>query len=103
MHSVSSMFDSPDAAVQFIAAGNDMLMICAHWTDTERVRVLARAMLDGRRTGMIDNRILDRVHDRIDAMLASTAQNEVRALCDDEFGRHTLSGPLFSDQTVEVV
>lgn len=103
MHSVSTMFDSPDAAIQFMAAGNDILMICAHWTDTERVRALARAVLDGRRAGTIDNRILDRAHDRIDAMLATTAQNEVRALSHDIFRRHALSGTLFSDQTVEVI
>ena len=103
MHSVVTMFDSPDAAVQFMAAGNDMLMICAHWTDTERVGALARATLDGRRTRVIDSRILDRAQDRIDAMLATTAQNEVRALSDDVFRRHALSGTLFSDQTVEVI
>jgi beta-N-acetylhexosaminidase len=103
MQSVRTMFDGPDAAVRFMAAGNDMLMICAHWTDTERVRAMARAILDGRRDGLIDKRILDRAHGRIDAMLATTAQNEVRALSDDVFRRHALSGTLFSDQTVEVV
>jgi beta-N-acetylhexosaminidase len=102
MHAVSTLFDSPDAAVQFMAAGNDMLMICAHWTNTERVRALARALLDGRRAGA-ENRILDRAHERIDVMLAATAQNEVRALSDDVFRRHALPGTLFSDDTVEVV
>ena len=103
MHAVSTMFDSPDAAVRFMAAGNDMLMICAHWTDTERVRVLARAILDARRAGAIDGRILDRAHERIDAMLAATAQNQVRALSEEVFRRHALPGTLFSDDTVEVV
>ena len=103
MHSVSIMFEVRDAAVEFMAAGNDMLMICAHWTDTERVRALARAILDCRRAGMIDSRILDRAHDRINAMLANTVQNEVRALSDDVFRRHALPGTLFSDDTVEVV
>jgi beta-N-acetylhexosaminidase len=103
MRSVSTMFESPDAALQFIAAGNDMLMICAHWTDIERVRKLARAILDGRRTGVIDGRLLDLSHDRIDAMLATTAQNEVSALSDDVLRRHALLGTLFSDETVEVV
>jgi beta-N-acetylhexosaminidase len=97
------MFDSRDAAVQFMAAGNDMLMICAHWTDTERVRVLARAILDARRAGVIDGRILDRAHERIDMMLAATAQNEVHALSNDIFRRHALPGTLFSDDTVEVI
>jgi beta-N-acetylhexosaminidase len=103
MHAVSTMFDSPDAAVQFMAAGNDILMICAHWTDTERARVLARAILNARRAGLIDGRILDRAHERIDVMLAATPQNEVRALSNDVFRCHSLSGTLFSDRTAEVI
>jgi beta-N-acetylhexosaminidase len=59
MRSVSTMFESPDAALRFIAAGNDVRMICAHWTDVERARKLERAMLDGRRSGAIDGRLLD--------------------------------------------
>lgn len=103
MRSVSSMFESPDAAVRFMAAGNDMLMICAHWTDTERSRNFARSILNARQTGAIDRRILDRSHARIDAMLASTPQNPVRALPNDVFHGHALSGMLFTDETVEVV
>jgi hypothetical protein len=48
-------------------------------------------------------RILDRAYERIDVMLAATAQNEVRALPNDVFRRHALPGALFSDDTVEVV
>jgi beta-N-acetylhexosaminidase len=103
MHAVSAVFERPDAAVQFMAAGNDMLMICAHWTDTERARGLARAIIDGRRTGALDGRTLDRSHQRIDAMLSGTAQNDVRALSDDVFSRHAGAGMLFSKETVEVV
>jgi hypothetical protein len=64
---------------------------------------LARAIHDGRSSGAIDGRILDRARDRIDAMLAVTVQNEVRALSDDVFRRHVLPGALFSDGTVEVI
>jgi beta-N-acetylhexosaminidase len=103
MRSVSTIFEEPDAALQFMTAGNDMMMICAHWTDTERARTLARAIHDGRSSGAIDGRILDRARDRIDAMLAATVQNEVRALSDDVFRRHVLPGVLFSDGTVEVI
>jgi beta-N-acetylhexosaminidase len=86
-----------------MTAGNEMLMICAHCTDTERVGALARALLDGQRGGAIESRILDRACERIDVMLAATAQNEVHALSDDVFRRHALPGTLFSDGTVEVV
>jgi beta-N-acetylhexosaminidase len=103
MNAVSAMFESADAAVQFIAAGNDMLMICAHWTDTERARFLARAIIDGRRNGSLDRRTLDRAHERISSMLEQTQQNGVRELSDEVFRRNAEAGPLYSNPTVEVI
>jgi beta-N-acetylhexosaminidase len=102
MHAVSAMFENPDAAVQFMAAGNDMLMICAHWTDTERARFLARAIIDARRSGSLDGRLLDRAQQRIHTMLDQTQQNSVRELPDGIFLRHAKAGPLYSEPTVEV-
>ncbi len=103
MRAVSSMFENADTAVRFMSAGNDMLMICPHWTDTERARTLARSIIDGRRTGALDHRLLARAHERIDIMLAATPQNDVHPLSDDVFRRHAQIGPLFSGETVEVV
>jgi beta-N-acetylhexosaminidase len=103
MHAVSTMFESADAAVQFISAGNDMLMICAHWTDTERARFLAQTMIDGRRNGTLEPRLLDRAQERIDTMLKQTKQNIVRELPGDLLRHNAKAGPLFSDPTVEVV
>ena len=37
-------FDDADAAPRFLEAGNDILMICAHFTDTDRIIALAEAM-----------------------------------------------------------
>jgi beta-N-acetylhexosaminidase len=103
MRAVSSMFEDRDAAVRFLLAGNDMLMICAHWTDTERARVLARAILEARRSGELDCQTLERSHERIDTMLNHTAQHAVRKLPDDTFRRNAAAGPLFSSETVEVI
>jgi beta-N-acetylhexosaminidase len=103
MRAVSSMFEAGDAAVKFLKAGNDMLMICAHWTDTERARAFARAILDARRDGALDGHTLERSRERIEAMLDRTAQHTVRPLPDDAFSRHAGSGPLFSSATVEVI
>lgn len=103
MHAVSTMFENADAAVQFISAGNDMLMICAHWTDTERARFLAQALIDSRRNGTLERRLLDRAQERIDTMLKQTKQNVVRELPVDLLRHHAKAGPLFSDPTVEVV
>jgi beta-N-acetylhexosaminidase len=103
MGAVSNMFDDAEAGVRFMAAGNDMLMICAHWTDTERARSLARAITDGRRSGALDRRLLDQAHERIASMLATTPQNEVRALSGEVFQRHAKAGTLFSEETAEVI
>jgi beta-N-acetylhexosaminidase len=103
MRAVSALFENADAAAEFISAGNDMLMICAHWTDTERARLLARAIVDGRKNGSLNRRILDSAHERIDTMLGQTRQNSVRALPDEVFRRNAEIGPLFSSPTVEVI
>jgi beta-N-acetylhexosaminidase len=97
------MFENADAAVQFMSAGNDMLMICAHWTDTERARFLARAIIDARRNGSLDRRLLDRAQERIHTMLGQTQQNSVRELPDGILLRHAKAGPLYSDPTAEVI
>jgi beta-N-acetylhexosaminidase len=103
MRAVSGLFDNPDAACQFMAAGNDMMMICAHWADTERARPLAQRIVDARRTGELDARVLDRSCERISKMLAQTAQNDVRRLSSDDFDRHSRAGALFSEETAEVI
>jgi beta-N-acetylhexosaminidase len=103
MRAVSALFDSGETAAQFMAAGNDMLMICAHWADTERARTLAEGILAGRRSGTLDARLLDRARERVDALLQTTAQNSVQPLSEDTFRAHAAAGPLFSDVTVEVV
>jgi beta-N-acetylhexosaminidase len=77
MHAVSSLFEGRDAAERFLSAGNDMLMICAHWTDTERARALARSILDAWLSGTLDRQSLERSHERIDIMLNQTAQHAV--------------------------
>ena len=90
-------------AVNFMAAGNDMLMICAYWADTERARPLASRLVEARRSGALHSRDLDRSKERIAAMLETTSQNDVSALSDDVFRRDAEAGTLFSDETAEVI
>jgi len=103
MNATSGLFNDREAAVRFLAAGNDMLTICSYWTDTERARGLARAIIDNRRSGALDRRALDISHARIEAMLARTAQHGVRALSQRAFAAHAAAGPLFSSETAEIV
>ena len=103
MNAISALFNDQEAAVCFLAAGNDMLTICSYWTDTERARGLARAIIDARRSGALDRRALDASHARIEAMLGQTAQHGVQELPEDVFRRSAAAGPLFSSQTAEIV
>jgi beta-N-acetylhexosaminidase len=103
MNAISSLFNDEEAAVRFLTAGNDMLTICSYWTDTERARGLARAIIDARRSGAVDRRALERSHARIDAMLGQTAQHGVRELPDSAFRDNAAAGPLFVSETAEIV
>ena len=103
MNAISALFNDQEAAVRFLTAGNDMLTICSYWTDTERARGLARAIIDARRSGALDRRALDASHARIEAMLGQTAQHGVQELPEDVFRRSAAAGPLFSSQTAEIV
>jgi beta-N-acetylhexosaminidase len=103
MNAISALFNDQEAAVRFLAAGNDMLTICSYWTDTERARGLARAIIDARRSGVLDRRALDASQARIEALLAQTAQYGVRELPDSAFAAHAAAGPLFSSETAEIV
>jgi beta-N-acetylhexosaminidase len=103
MHAMDGLLGAPDSALRFLAAGNDVLMITSHWTDTERTRVFARSLLTGRQSGLIDEAALDESRDRVRSMLSRTPQNAVQALTDDDFEKHRHAGPLFSGATVNVV
>lgn len=103
MNAISALFNDQEAAVRFLAAGNDMLTICSYWTDTERARGLARAIIDARRSGALDRRALETSHARIDAMLAQTAQHGVCELAESVFAENAAAGPLFQSETAEIV
>jgi beta-N-acetylhexosaminidase len=100
MHAVSRCFDEAGVAARFFSAGNDLLMICAHWTDTERVRFLAAALLEAVSQGEVDRSALERSRERIECMLRTTQRHSVRRLSADTLQKNALAGPLFSDETV---
>jgi beta-N-acetylhexosaminidase len=103
MHAMDGLLVASDSALRFLAAGNDMMMITSHWTDTDRARVFARSLLTGRQSGLIDEAALDESRDRVRSMLSRTPQNTVQALSDGDFEKHRAAGPLFSGATVNVV
>jgi beta-N-acetylhexosaminidase len=103
MHAMDGLLDRPDTIARFMAAGNDMMMICSHWTDTERARAFAHALIEGKEAGLVDGDSLAASRERIRLMLSRTPQHRVQPLKDSDFARHREAGALFSEATVEVV
>jgi beta-N-acetylhexosaminidase len=103
MGAMKGFFDAPDAAARFLAAGCDMLMVCAHFTEADRARGFAAAILEAEADGRLEPALLARSKARIADLLERSATNEVRALSDSVFDLHRAAGALYAAQTVEVV
>jgi beta-N-acetylhexosaminidase len=100
MHAVSALFGDPAAAVRLLNAGADMIMVCSHFTDTERCRGFARAMIRAAQAGELASTDASRA--RIHGLLERAAQHPVKPLPEQVFEEHQRAGPLFSAETVEV-
>jgi beta-N-acetylhexosaminidase len=103
MHAVSRMFDDPAAAVRLLLAGTDLMMVCAYWTDTDRCRGFAEAMISAWRQGVISEDAAAKSRQRVVSLLARAPQNGVTPLSADIFERHRGAGALFTAETAEVI
>jgi beta-N-acetylhexosaminidase len=103
MHAVSRMFEDTAAPAKFLLSGADMMMVCAHWTDTDRCRGFAQAVIAAQENGMLPMDLMRQSKRRIGALLARTPQNAVTELPSHLFEEHRQAGPLFAAETVEVV
>jgi len=103
MGAMKGLFDSPDAAVRLIESGCDMVMVCAHLTDTSRARDFARAIRAAAGDGRLDPGLLARSRARIENMLARVPSNEVKLLPQDVFRAHAGAAALYDAATVEVI
>lgn len=103
MHAVSRLFDDPWQAVRLMQAGTDVMMVCSHWTDTERCRGFAQALLQALASGTIAADDDARSRARIAVLLEVAPQNEVTMLAPELYAQHRQVAALFADQTVEVV
>jgi beta-N-acetylhexosaminidase len=103
MHAVSRMFDDPTAAVRLRLAGTDLMVVCSYFTDTDRCRGFAEAMLAAERQGIISQQAAAQSRERVRALLLKAPQHEVTQLSADVFERHAAAGPLFSAETAEVI
>ena len=103
MHAVSRMFDDPAAAARLRLAGTDLMIVCAYFTDTDRCRGFAKAMLEAERQGVIAPEAAAQSRDRIRSLLLRAPQNAVTALAPDVFRDNQSAGELFSAETAEVI
>jgi beta-N-acetylhexosaminidase len=103
MGAMKGVFDQPESAVRLIESGCDMVMVCAHFTDSGRARGFAQAILAAINEGRLDPDILTRSRARVENLLANAATNEVQLLTESTFRDHAGAGALFEAATVEVI
>ena len=103
MHAMDAYFQESKTARQFLEAGNDMLMVCAHFTDTQRVIELASAMKDALDDGEFVENIHEPSHARVEAMLERTVMHDVTPLPLDVFESHATIDGVYDAKTVEVM
>ncbi len=103
MGAMNGFFDAPEAAAHFLAAGGDMLMVCSHFTDSDRTRTFAAAIRAEIDQGRLDGDLLARSKRRVEALLARAEANPVHRLPDSVLQAHAAAASLFEAQTAEVV
>jgi beta-N-acetylhexosaminidase len=103
MGAMKGVFDSPQSGVGLIQSGCDILMVCAHFTFTDRARDFARALIAAIDDRRLDLGLVERSQTRIKNLLARSATNHVFALPENVLRAHASAGPLFDSATVEVV
>ena len=54
MRAVSARFETRDACAAILNSGTDLMMVCSHWTDTERVREMAADLAAAQQSGLLD-------------------------------------------------
>jgi beta-N-acetylhexosaminidase len=103
MHAVSRLFDDPTSAVKLLLAGTDLMMVCAYWTDTDRCRGFAEAMISARQQGVISAEAAARSRERISSLLQRAPQNAVTPISAGVFEQHRGAGALFTAETAEII
>jgi beta-N-acetylhexosaminidase len=94
MGAVSARFAEPGAAVDALAAGCDLIAICAHLTDTGRALAMAKDLAAAWRAGTLSEAVLGESHGRIAALLEDAARPPVEALPESLWAGHRGLAPL---------
>ncbi len=96
MKAISPYFDDPTAAPRAIAAGCDILAVCAHWTDTNRAHDLAQAVVDAAAGDAAFAQSLEASRTRIERVLDAARASRITRLPDSVFEAHRELAPLYT-------
>jgi beta-N-acetylhexosaminidase len=88
MGAVSALFGKPGAAVKALRAGCDLLMMSAHWTETNRTIGLAQDLLEGLNSGALDAKTFEASDTRIAELLAAAPTHGINVLPEDVLAAH---------------
>ncbi|MDD9910578.1 MAG: glycoside hydrolase family 3 protein [Ahrensia sp.] len=103
MHAMDGYFADGSAARQFMEAGNDVIMVCAHFTDTDRALRLAASLVDELADDGFAKSFHEPSKERVDGLLSRTVMHDVCHLNDDVFATHREIAGVYEAKTVEVV
>jgi beta-N-acetylhexosaminidase len=89
MGAVSELFDRPGMAASAIEAGCDLIMLSAHWTETNRVLGFAQDLLASLGNGKLSPEIFETSQKRIDRLLKSAKVHPIEALPEAVLAAHS--------------
>ncbi len=88
MGAVSGIFEKPGSAASVLQAGCDLIMVSAHWTNTNRALVLAQDLLDGLSNGTLNSNIFGIAQRRVATLVAAAPNHSIELLPESVFAAH---------------
>jgi beta-N-acetylhexosaminidase len=98
MRAVSAMFDAPGACARVLSSGTDLIMLCSHWTSTDRAYAMVDDLARSRADGSLAEATIAVADARIDALLAVAPVARPRLLEASVFAAHAALAPLHARQ-----
>src|ERR1700686_2955469 len=92
MGAVSTLFARPGIAVSALQAGCDLIMMSAHWTDTNRAIELAQDLRGGLRNGTLSPKLFEASQKRIATLLDAATVHPIKSLPAALFIAHCETG-----------
>ena len=89
MGAVSTLFDGPGITARALQAGCDLIMVSAHWTDTDRAVGLADGLLESLRNGELSSKVFESAQTASAALLRRDSGPSVKTLPDAVFATHS--------------